>query len=165
MSWALQLAIAVIIFAAGGAGGIKWHAGQDARAALAASDVRAADAKRQIRAIEKAAGAHVSALANINNKLGDAREKIALLSGRECLDAGTVGMLNAIGRESVPAAASEPAGTPATAATGSGIRFATERDAAGAIAVCRARYAEVSSQVDQILDIEEARHPAEAVAR
>lgn len=30
MSWAIQAAIAAVIFAAGGMGGIKWHAGQDA---------------------------------------------------------------------------------------------------------------------------------------
>lgn len=30
MSWAVQAALAAIIFAAGGAMGIKWHAGQDA---------------------------------------------------------------------------------------------------------------------------------------
>lgn len=30
MSWAIQAALAAVIFAAGAAGGIKWHAGQDA---------------------------------------------------------------------------------------------------------------------------------------
>lgn len=157
MSWAMQLALALIIFAAGGAGGVKWQLGVQARAELAATTARATEAKRQIRIIDKAAGAHVRALANVNNQLGNAREKIALLSGRECFDAGTVGVLNAIGSGPVPAATGESAGAAAAAAGGTGIRFATERDAAGAIATCRARYAEVASQVNRILDIEAAR--------
>ena len=159
MTLAIQAAIAAIIFTAGAAGGIKWQLGVQARADMAAADVRASDAKRQIKTIDKAAVAHVTALATINNKLGDAREKIALLSGRECLDAGTVGVLNAIGAEPVPAAAGEPSGATATPASGVGIRFATERDTAGAIAICRARYAELSSQTNKILDIEDQRHP------
>ena len=158
MSWAVQAVIAALIFAAGGAGGIKWQLGVQARAELAAADVRASDAARQIKVIDHAATAHVTALATINNKLGDAREKIALLSGRECFDAGTVGVLNAIGDQSVPALASESESAAPATAPGSGLRFTTDRDAAGAIAVCRARYAEVSSQVNQILDIEESRH-------
>ena len=158
MSWAMQAAIAAVIFAAGGASGIKWQLGVQARATLAAADVRASDARRQIKAIDKAAVAHVTALATINNQLGDAREKIASLSGRECLDADTVGVLNAIGADPVPAAASELTRAPAAPAAGAGLRFATERDAAGAIAICRARYAEVASQINQILDIEAGRH-------
>lgn len=157
MSWAIQAVLAAIIFAAGGAVGIKWHAGQDALAAQKATEVREAEARRQIRAADLAATSHARALATVNNKLGAAREKIATLSGRECFGADTTGVLNAIGTEHQPAAASEPAGAPPAAAAGSGLRFTTDRDAAGYIALCRARYAEVSSQVNQILDIEEAR--------
>lgn len=159
MNWAIQLAIALAIFAAGGAGGIKWQLGVQARAELAAADVRASDAKRQIKVIDQASGEHVAAVAKLSNQLGNAREKIAVLSGRECLDAGTVSVLNAIGSEPVPAAAGESAGAAAATAASSGLRFATERDAAGAIAICRARYAEVAEQVNRILDIEEGRHP------
>lgn len=156
----MQLAIAAIIFVAGGAGGIKWQVGVQARAELAAADARASEAKKQIKVSDAAATTHAAALATVNNKLGDAREKIALLSGRECLAADTVSLLNAIGGEPVPAAAGQFEGAPPAPAAGGGLRFATERDAAGAIAVCRARYAEVASQVNQILDIEEARHTA-----
>ena len=159
MSWAMQSAIAMLIFAAGGASGIKWQIGVQAQAELAADDARASDARKQIKVIDKATGEHVAALASINNKLGYAREQIALLSGRECLDAGTVGVLNDIGGEPVPTPTSKPASAPATPAAGGGLRFATERDTASAIAVCRARYAEVSSQVNSILDIEEKRNP------
>ena len=72
MSWALQLALALAIFAAGGGVGIKWHAGNAAGAPQA---------------------------------------------------------------------------------------FATDRDVSTAIADCRASYGAVASQVNQILDIEERRHP------
>ncbi|MDO8778116.1 MAG: hypothetical protein Q7K57_57240 [Burkholderiaceae bacterium] len=160
MSWAVQAAIAALIFAAGGAGGAKWQLGVQARADLAAADVRASDSKQQIKVIDRAAGVHVAALATVNNQLGDAREHIAKLSGRECLGAGTVSVLNAIGDQPVPAAAVDAASAPAALASGGGLRFATDRDTAGAIAICRARYAEVASQVNQILDIEDARHPA-----
>lgn len=158
MTWAAQAVIAALIFAAGGAGGIKWQLGVQAREQLAAADLRSRDAARQIKVIDQAAGAHVTALANINQKLGDARGKIALLSGRECFDAGTVGVLNAIGNQSVPAPAGQPSGPAPAVAPSGGLRFSTDRDAGGAIAICRARYAEVTSQVNQILDIEEARH-------
>ena len=161
MSWAVQAVIAAIIFAAGGAAGIKWHAGLDAIAAKEADELRQADARQQARFADHAATSHARALATINDKLGAAREKIASLSGRECFGADTASMLNTIGSEPVPAAASEPAGAPPAAALGAGLRFTTDRDAAGYIALCRARYAEVASQVNQILDIEEARQPVD----
>lgn len=157
MSPALTVALAAVVFAAGGATGIKWQLGVQARADMAATEVRATAARAQIRAIDKSSGQHAATLANVNNQLGAAREKIVLLSGRECLDAGTVSMLNHIGGESMPAAASESASAPTAPASGGGVRFATERDTASAIATCRARYAEVASQVNQILDIEAAR--------
>lgn len=157
MSWAVQAVIAAIIFAAGGAAGIKWHAGLDAIAAQKAAEVRESDARKQIRTADTAATSHAKALATVNNQLGAAREKIATLSGRECFGADTTGVLNAIGTDNVPAPAGEPAGAPPAVAAGTGLRFTTDRDAAGYIALCRARYAEVASQVNQILDIEEAR--------
>ncbi|MBP8285387.1 MAG: hypothetical protein KAX57_00955 [Rhodoferax sp.] len=157
MSPALIIALAAAVFAAGGATGIKWQIGVQARATLAAQTAREGDAKRQVRAIDTASTTHVATLARLNNQLGTAREQIALLSGRECLDAGTVGLLNAIGHQPMPAAAPEPADQAPATAAGAGIRFATERDTASAIATCRARYAELSSQLDQILDIEDAR--------
>ena len=161
MSLLAQLVLALAIFAVGGATGIKWQIGVYAQAQLADDEVRASDARRQIRTNDQAATRHAGALASLNTKLGDAREKIATLSGRECLDADTVGLLNDIGDQPVPAASGDPADQAPAIAVGGGLRFATDRDTAGAIAVCRARYAEVSSQVNKILDIEEARHPGE----
>lgn len=159
MSWSIQAVIAAIIFAAGGAAGIKWHAGLDAIAAQKAAEVRESDARKQIRTADAAATGHAKALATVNNQLGAAREKIATLSGRECFGADTASMLNTIGSEPGPAASGESAGAPPAAAAGTGLRYSTDRDVAGYIALCRARYAEVASQVNQILDIDEARQP------
>lgn len=128
-------------------------------AKMAEIKARDVDAERQRLAGDQAATAHAAALAAINQKLGDSRAYIAKLSGRECLSVGTVSMLNDVGDQPVPAAASESEGSTATVAAGGGLRFATERDVAGAIAVCRARYAEVAGQVNQILDIEDQRRP------
>lgn len=153
---ALLLA-SLALFGAGLGTGIKWQRGVQAQADAAAADARAADAKRQIRALDTASATQVATLAKLNNQLGDAREKIALLSGRECFGAATVGVLNAIGGEPVPTPASQPASETAAPASGNGIRFATERDAAGYIALCRARYAEVAGQLNAILDLEEGR--------
>lgn len=110
------------------------------------------------------AGLHAAALAGLNTQLGDARAHIATLSAtRACLGAGTVGLLNGIGK---PAGLSlrAPAGQldgAAAAAAGPEIDatpgYASERDTAEHIAVCRARYAEVAGQLGQILDIEERR--------
>jgi len=159
MSALAKLAIVLIIFAAGGAVGIKWQLGVQARADVATAEARASDAKQQRSFEDKAATTHAAALAAINQKLGDARAYITKLSSRECLSAGTVSMLNGTGDKPVPAAAGEPESSTTTVAAGGGLRFATERDVAGAIATCRARYAEVSSQVNQILDIEDGKHP------
>lgn len=149
MSWAAQLVIALALFAGGVATGIKWHAGQDAIAARAADEARQTDARQQRQFNDQAGGKQAAALARINNQLGDARETIAQLSGRDCLGAGTVRVLNDIGGEPLRAAAGQPAGTPAAAAT--------DRDVADQIAICRSRYAEVASQLNQILDIEDRR--------
>jgi hypothetical protein len=159
MSALAKLAILLIIFAAGGAMGIKWQMGVQARADVATAEARASDAKQQRSFDDKAATTHAAALAAINKKLGDSRAYITKLSDRECLGARTVSLLNGTGDQPVPAAASEPESSTTTIAAGRGLRFSTERDVAGAIAICRARYAEVSSQVNQILDIEEARNP------
>ena len=159
MTWPIQLIIALAIFAAGAMGGIKWHAGQDAIAAQAADHARQSDQTQQSKFSDKAAGTHTAALATINNQLGNAREQIANLSGRECFGADTVSVLNTVGSEPGGTAAGQPAGATAAAAAGTGLRYSTDRDVAGYIAFCRARYGEVTSQLNKILDIEDRRHP------
>lgn len=139
--------------------GHQWHAGRVAQAELKAKD-HAQDLQRHARrGMDAAAGQHAKTLATLSTQLGDARVQIARLAGRDCLDPRTVGVLNDIGRGGLRAAAGDAEGAPPAASTGGGLRFTTDRDAASAIAICRAKYAEVSSQVDQILDIEDKRHP------
>ena len=159
MSWAAKIIILLIVFVAGSAMGIKWQLGVQARADVLAAEARATDAKQQRNFGDQAAATHAAALAAINQKLGSANAYISKLSGRECLDGHTVGVLNNIGGEPMPDAALDAAGSPTAVAAGAGLRFATERDVAGAIATCRAGYAGLSSQLNQILDIEDGRNP------
>lgn len=172
----IQFVVAVGVFLAGVAAGVELHAGRDAIALQKATAQREEQAAQQREAADKAAFRHADRLSTVNNQLGDAREKIALLSGRQCLDADTVRMLDAINSVQAGADAGNAAGAPAAAAadsaeradTGAGIRvqrFATERDAAGAIATCRARYAEVSDQLNQYLDREDRLFPPETPAQ
>ncbi len=142
----------------------EWDADQAQRAQreLEAQLAREADAKQQRQFNDHQAGQHARAVAALNDQLGAAREKIARLSGRACLDPGTVGVLNATGAIDGAAAAGQPADPPAAAATGADVRYATDRDVAGYIALCRTWYGEVSDQLNKILDIEDRRHPSGA---
>lgn len=161
MSLLVQLAIVAAVFAGGIWTGVQWHAGRDAILAQEERQVREAFAQSQRRFADAQAGEHAVQLATLNRHLGDARARIATLSGRPCLDAGTVRVLNDTG---LPvdggAAAGEPSRPAAAAATGADDRVASDVDVAGYIALCRTRYGEVKSQLDQILDIEDRRHPS-----
>lgn len=133
------------------------------RAEQTAAAARESDARQQRRFADQAAARHAAALATVQAQLGDARAHIARLSDRPCLAAGTVRMLNNIGAPTglgvrVPAA--NPAGAPpAPAAAAPDDGYSTERDTADHIATCRASYAAVADQLNQILDIEDKRHP------
>jgi len=151
MSWAIQLVIALAIFAGGTATGIKYHVGVVAQRELAAAKAAESDRVQQRKFNDVASGKHAGALSKLSTQLGDARAHIANLSGRPCLSAGTVGVLNAIGADSGGTPASQPAGAPEA--------VATDRDVSTAIAICRNWYGEVSSQLNQILDIEDRRYP------
>lgn len=135
------------------------------RAEQTAAAARESDARQQRRFADQAAARHAATLAQLNAQLGDARAHIARLSDRPCLGAGTVGMLNNIGAPaslSVRAPAANPAGAPtapATPAPDDASSYATERDTADHIATCRASYAAVRDQLNQILDFEDKRHP------
>jgi hypothetical protein len=160
MSPLAWLVVAIGIFVGGVTTGIKWHAGQDAIAAKAAQEARDADVRQQRRFNDKAAGDHAAALQTLNDQLGDARAKLARLSGRSCLSPSAVGVLNDTGVLERRTAASEPARAASAASAGTGLRWATDIDLAGYIAVCRTRYAAVANQLNEILDIEDRRHPA-----
>lgn len=149
-------------FAAGTWTGIEWEQGAQAKRDIEAREVREADARQQRLLNDRQAGAHAQAVARLKDQLGDAREKLATLSGRACLDRDTVGVLNATGVLQRGAAAGEPAPAATAAAAGADDRAASERDVANYIALCRTRYAEVAEQLHRILDIEDRRHPEKA---
>lgn len=154
--WPLLFAVAV--FVAGAAGGVKYQQGVYARAELAAQAARLADREMQRELGSVKALAHAKDLQIIQTQLGAAHAHIAKLSGRACLDADTVRVLNAIGAQPVRTAAVNPDGTPATPAANPDQRqYATDADTATALATCRSRYAEVSGQLNKILDIEAGR--------
>lgn len=124
---------------------------------------REAESQREFN--QTRAGLHAAALAGLNTQLGDARAHIATLSAtRRCLGADTVGLLNAIGKPpglTLRAPAGQPAGE-AQAAAGpdaddASAGYASERATAEHIAMCRARYGELESQLNKIIDIEERR--------
>ena len=135
------------------------------RAEQTAAAARESDARQQSRFADQAAGVHARTVATLNTQLGDARAQIALLSDRQCLAAGTVRMLNNIGAPTglgMRATAANPAGAPpapAAPAPDDASSYATERDTADHIATCRASYAAVSDQLNQILDFEDRRNP------
>lgn len=184
-SWAVRVAAAALPYVlvgalAGGLAGAgawhlqgqRWQARYDREALVRAGEEVLAMAEAEaIRESQRdqagaAAMAHATELASINEQLGDAYAHIATLSDRQCLGAGTVRVLNSIapgptGHGDVRAAAGNPSGaapTPSPAAHDAARdEYASERDVSEFIAACRAQYGEVSSQLNQILDIEDAR--------
>jgi hypothetical protein len=139
-------------------------------AARIADEARHTDAKQQRQFADIAAGSHAATVAALATQLGDARARIATLSDtRQCFDGGTVRMLNSLGAApggvGLRAAAGEPAGAPQAApatqadhaAAAADPSYASERDTAEWIAICRTQHDELASQVNQILDIEDRR--------
>lgn len=169
MSIALQIALALALLAGGAFGGIEWQLGRNAIAAQAAAKLQkqSDDLKReneadQRRLADKAAGQHAATLAVLNTKLGAAYATIAKIPDRDCLDPATVSMLNNIGAGPTTPVATPPGQSPGTTSSttpAGGLRFSTNVDSANGYAYCRAQYAEVNSQLNQILDIEDKRFP------
>lgn len=185
-SWAVRVAAAALPYVLVGAlaGGLSaagaWHLqGQRWQARYDREALERAGKEELAEAVAEAlreswrdladgkAGDHALELAVIKEQLGDAHAHIATLSDRQCLGAGTVRVLNGIapgpsGDGDVRAAAGDLDGaaqTPSPAAHDAAPdEYASERDVAEFIAACRAQYGEVSSQMNKILDIEEARH-------
>jgi hypothetical protein len=131
--------------------GERFQRGQDAIAADA-QQKKYDDKLKEVQAVADAASLeHAQVIDQLNRQLGDARAQVrSLTTGRACLTADAVGVLNAIGASTrVPAAASGAASAP------QGV--ATDRDVGDALAVCRGEYAKVKDQLDAILDIEDKR--------
>lgn len=139
--------------------GYRWHVGIAAKAEI---DAMAAYEKSrqaiQDMADQRAIG-HAQQVRSLNQQLGAAHARIAQLGQRDCLDPGTVSLLNAIGTP-VPTAPGQSEGAPSTIAShsGHGLNFSTARDLASQIATCRTAHADLADQLNAILDIEEARH-------
>ena len=147
------VAVGLILAALLGFGvGWEWRDGVHAKAELRVQQERA----RALKAMEAQQDAtsltYANRVSELAQNLGDARVKLySRTSGKPCLDAGAVSMLNDIGpRLHVPAVAGQPANPSAAAAS--------DRDVADALAICRSGYARLSEQVNSILDIEDARH-------
>lgn len=146
----------------------RWGAKEAQRleAQRLAEDARQTDAKQQRQFNDTASGRHAAVVATLKNNLGDARAQIATLSAdRQCLDARTVGMLNTLGAVS-SLGLRTPTGQPADASAATATHqadsaastgYASERDTADWIAICRTRHGELANQVNEILDIEERR--------
>jgi hypothetical protein len=69
MSWALQLVLALAIFTAGGAAGIKYHAGVDAQRELAAQESTAKATQKKLERIDQAAVGHEADKAQIRTQI------------------------------------------------------------------------------------------------
>lgn len=126
-------------------GGVEWQQGRDA--------IALQKAQQGLRELANKVDIEGLNHANTRDKLAalqaDKRLKIyGLTTGRECLSAGAVRLLNSPAGD-VPSAASEPA-----SAAGA---FATDRDVGDALARCRGEHAKLSDQLNGILDIEEGR--------
>lgn len=139
--------------------GYRWHVGIAAKAEIDA--IAALEKSRQATQdmADQRAIAHAQQVRSLNQQLGAAHARIAQLGQRDCLDPGTVGLLNAIGT-TMPATPGQPESAPSalTSYSGHGLSFSTARDLASQIAVCRMSHAELADQLNAILDIEEARH-------
>lgn len=136
---------AAVCFAAGAYAGVEWQQGRDAVALLAA---QAANQR-----VERLAGtiteAYVENISTLSRQLGDARVQLrGLTSGRDCLPAAAVSVLNSTGN--LPSSPVGAAPTPAAAAT--------DRDVGDALAICRGEYSKLAEQLNRILDIEDMRH-------
>lgn len=122
---------------------------------------RAAHARQALINLEeryrKQGERHVETVDQLKTQLSDAQQQLAqLTTGRYCLSAAAVRVLNRTGRVPAPTAASaEAPGTPERLEDDrAGEPFATDHDAAVALAECRTQYGVVSDQLNKIIDIE-----------
>jgi hypothetical protein len=144
---ALLAGVTLVLLAAGSFyAGIEWQQGRDA---LALKDAQAELEKAQA-ASNVIALAYAENSAALSRQLGNARVQLRdLTTGRDCLSAAAVGLLNGA-TPSVPDAAGKPASAPGA--------FATDRDVGDALAICRSAHRQLSDQLNAILDIEDTRH-------
>ena len=136
------LASAAVSLALGGWLGMRWEEGNQAIALKAANEAR----KVAEQNAADVALAHADNTAAIAAQLGDLRVRIrSLTTGRDCLSAAAVRVLNDGPAPTVPTAATQPASAPEAAAT--------DQDVGDALALCRSGYGQLSDQLNAILDI------------
>lgn len=102
---------------------------------------------------------HAEVVRILNEDLDEAHAQLArLTTGRRCLDAPAVRVLNRTGRVPAPAARADETPTAPEGPPDDGPeQYATDFDAAAAIAECRTQYAAVADQLNKIIDIEQER--------
>ena len=128
--------------------GVQWQQGVDAKALAAQQAVVEVLRADQ----ENTAMAHAQTEHLLSIQLGDARAQLrSHATGRPCLSAADVGVLNNLGAAGVPAAPSQPPHESGASAT--------DQDVGDALAVCRSEYARIADQLNSILKIEDRRHP------
>ena len=136
------LASAAVSLALGGWFGMRWEEGNQAIALKVANDAR----KVAEQNAADVALAHANNTAAMAAQLGDLRVRIrSLTTGRDCLSAAAVRVLNDGPAPTVPTAATQPASAPEAAAT--------DQDVGDALALCRSGYGQLSDQLNAILDI------------
>lgn len=118
MSWAMQLVIALAIFAGGLATGIKWHAGQDAIAENKARIEADRDRLRRLDRHDAAATGHEADKAALRTEFLTITQEVERVTERPvyrdmCFDADGVRLVNAA------AGAAPAASQPARAVPGS----------------------------------------------
>ena len=112
MSWALQVVLALVIFAAGGAAGIKYHAGVDAQRELVAHEAAAKATQKKLEQVDQAAVAHEKDKVQIRTQIKTVIQEVERIVEKPvyrnvCLDDDGLRVLRAAIRPA--AAASQPA--------------------------------------------------------
>lgn len=121
MTWPLQLVLALVIFAAGGASGIKYHAGVDAQLELAALEGTAKEAAKRLVRGDKAAVAHETDKVQIRTEFIPITQEVENVVEKPfyrdiCFDDDGLRLIGAaLGRS--PAASESAPGLPGSAGT------------------------------------------------
>lgn len=156
--WQLTAGAILLASVLGFFGGKRWEEGAQALALEAQKAQYEKTLHDQKVTADKEGMSHAETIDTLNLQLRNVDKKLAAsTTGRACLSARAVGLLNAINvpRADVGASAAQPANAPEAAA--SDPLFATDRDIADAIAVCRTEYTKLADQLNSILDIEDQR--------
>lgn len=171
------LLLAVLVFVAGGWGGVEWQKGVDARELVAKQHAMQKNTTELLAKKDDIIRGYDSRYESQSEELTNARLQIRDLSNAApCLRADTARMLNRI---NVPGIRSAPAGVSPASGTAAGHPgghsepvngaqsiaadiggFISERAAGDALAICRGKYVKLALRLNSILDFEDARDKA-----